>query len=483
MAKSPARSDDRVSLSTRGSTDPSPQLTLLARVIEHVPITTPKPYGRDLREHSDQQVTKLAHVIRTVGFLVPILLDRNDRIIAGHARWLASKELGLATVPIIRADHLTDGQVKAFRIADNRMGELSRWNDRALALELKDLGAIEIDPEMLDLTGFEIGEIDVRIASLDDDQPDEADAVPIPAPGPAVTRLGDLFLLGPHRLLCSSSLEEESYRQLLRDGVVQMVFSDPPYNVPIQGHVCGKGKIQHREFAMASGEMSEAEFTAFLTRYLTLCKNHSADGSLHYVCMDAAHGFEVLSAARQAELSFKTTCTWAKTNAGMGSLYRQQTEFIHVFKNDHHGAAHTNNVMLGKFGRHRTTLWTYAGVNTFRKGRLDDLGEHPTVKPWALVADAIKDCTRRGDHVLDAFCGSGTTIIAAEKCGRVGCGIEIDPTNVDGAVRRWQKLTGERAMHAETGLSFADLAAQRAAQTVHEPHAGADRAQEEIGHG
>ena len=229
---------------------------------------------------------------------------------------------------------------------------------------------------------------------------------------------------------------------------MRAVFSDPPYNVKVQGHISGLGKVQHREFAMASGEKSEAQFTAFLAQYLRHTKAHSIPGSLHYACMDAAHTLALLTAARQAELTFKTTCTWAKTNAGMGSLYRQQTEFVHVFKNGGDAVPHLNNVQLGKYGRYRTTLWTYAGVNTFRTGRLEDLGAHPTVKPWALVADAVKDCTRRGDAVLDAFCGSGTTLIAAEKTGRVGYGIELDPLYVDVAIRRWQALTGREAVHA-----------------------------------
>jgi DNA modification methylase len=213
---------------------------------------------------------------------------------------------------------------------------------------------------------------------------------------------------------------------------------------------------------MASGEMSEREFTGFLAAYLALAKAHSLPGSLHYVCMDAPHALELLTAARQAQLAFKTTCTWAKTNAGMGSLYRQQTEFVHVFKNGSDEVPHINNVQLGKYGRYRTTLWTYPGVNTFRKGRMEDLGAHPTVKPWALVADAIKDCTRPGESVLDCFCGSGTTLMAAEKARRIGYGIELDPAYVDVAIRRWQALTGKEAVHSDTGQTFAQMQAARA---------------------
>ena len=238
------------------------------------------------------------------------------------------------------------------------------------------------------------------------------------------------------------------------------MWSDPPYNVKIHGHVSGLGKVQHREFEMASGEMDEAGFIGFLTPYLQLTKAHSMPGSLHYSCMDALHSYELLTAARQAGLRLKTTCTWAKTNAGMGSLYRQQTEFVHVFKNGDDSVPHVNNVQLGRHGRYRTTLWTYAGVNTFRRGRTDDLVAHPTVKPWAMVADAIKDCTGHGETVLDAFCGSGTTIIAAEKAGRIAYGIELDPLYVDVAIRRWEKLTKKRAINSASGQTFAEAEAR-----------------------
>ncbi len=439
--------------------------TLLAAAIEHVPHGDLKPYRRNARAHNDRQISKLAGIIRQVGFLVPIIVDGENAIIAGHARWQAAKALGLTTVPVIRADHLSPQQVKAFRLADNRLGELSTWDQQALALELKDLAAIELDPDILDLTAFETAEIDLHIESLEGPGAgvDKADLLPDPQPGPGVTRPGDLWVLGQHRLLCGSALEPASYLRLLQGHVVQAVWSDPPYNVPIDGHVCGSGKVQHREFAMASGEMSEAEFTSFLAGYLALAKQHSQPGALHYVCMDGAHAFELLSAARREGLRFKVTCTWAKTNAGMGGLYRQQTEFVHVFKNGGEEVRHVNNVQLGKYGRTRTTLWTYAGVNTFRRGRMAELSAHPTVKPCALVADAIKDCTDLGGSVLDCFCGSGTTLIAAEKTRRVGYGIELDPIYVDVAVRRWQALTGKAAILAETGQTFAHVEAERQA--------------------
>lgn len=452
------------STSCQSHSQSGPSAPPLASVIVHLPLTSVRPYASNARAHNERQIRKLAGIIRTVGFLVPIIVDDADTIIAGHGRWAAAKQLGLQFVPAIRANHLSASQIKAFRIADNRIGELSSWDKTALALEFKDLAAVEIDPELLELTAFETAEIDLHIESLDEQAPvpDRADL--LPDPGPAVTRPGDIWCLGRHRLLCGSALEPESYRLLLEGQQVRAVWSDPPFNVAISGHVCGSGQVQHREFAMASGEMSENEFTTFLATYLALAKEHSLPGSLHYVCMDGPHAFELLSAARKVGLPFKVTCTWAKTNAGMGSFYRHQTEFVHVFKNGGDEVAHVNNIQLGKFGRYRTTLWTYPGVNTFRKGRMEDLQAHPTVKPCSLVADAIKDCTDIGESVLDCFCGSGTTLIAAEKARQIGYGIELDPIYVDVAVRRWQALTGKQAIHAQTGQSFATVQAQRMAE-------------------
>lgn len=428
----------------------------LAGAIEHVPTGELVPFERNARKHDARQVLKLAGIIRRAGFLVPIIVDGAGVIVAGHGRWAAAKELGLERVPVIRITHLSDEEVRAFRLADNRLAELSSWDEKTRALELRDLVLVDVDFGIMELTGFEMGEIDVAISSLEDPvSRDRADEVPEP-PRSSAVRQGDLFHLGPHRLLCGSSLEAESYDLLLGGQKVQAGFTDPPYNVPIAGHVSGLGKVRHREFVEASGEMSEGEFTVFLRRYLDHARAASAEGALHYVCMDAAHTFELLGAARQAELSFRTTCTWAKTNAGMGSLYRQQTEFVHVFRNGAK-ASHTNNVQLGRFGRNRTTLWTYPGANTFRKGRMEDLADHPTVKPWALVADAIRDCTRTGEAVLDGFCGSGTTIIAAQKTGRVCFGIEFDPLYIEVAIRRFEKLTGEKAHHAQSGMTLAEL--------------------------
>jgi hypothetical protein len=231
--------------------------------------------------------------------------------------------------------------------------------------------------------------------------------------------------------------------------------------VPIDGHVGGSGAIHHREFAMASGEMSEVEFTDFLTKSCSLLAQHSTDGSLHFVCMDWRHCGEVLAAGKAAYTELKNLCVWVKDNAGMGSLYRSQHELVFVFKNGR--APHQNHVQLGQYGRYRSNIWRYAGVNSFGRATEDGnlLALHPTVKPTALVADALKDASSRSEIVLDTFLGSGTTLMAAERTGRICYGLEIDPLYVDTIIRRWQAYTGKSALHLGTGLCFADVQAER----------------------
>jgi DNA modification methylase len=236
-----------------------------------------------------------------------------------------------------------------------------------------------------------------------------------------------------------------------------MVFADPPYNDPIDGYVAGFGQVHHPEFAMASGEMSELEFTDFLTNVLTQLASHSADGSLQFICMDWRHSGELIAAARSVYAEFKNLCVWVKDNAGQGSLYRSQHELVFVFK--HGKRSHRNNIQLGQYGRYRTNVWQYRRVNSLSRstneGNLSNL--HPTIKPVDLVADAILDCTARGDVVLDPFLGSGTTVIAAERTGRACYGIELDPHYVDTIVRRWQAFTGGFAYHLSNGRSFNEL--------------------------
>ena len=298
---------------------------------------------------------------------------------------------------MISISHLSEAEERAFRLADNRLTESATWDPVRLAAEFEWLGNLNFD---LEITGFTLGEIDAILDdALERSGPDNGpeDQIPETAPSP-VSKPGDVWILGDHRLICGDARDPGAYRELLGSERVDLVFSDVPYNVAISGHVCGLGAVQHREFAMASGEMSQDEFITFLSAYMDCARDWSRDGALHYVCMDGAHGYELHAAARKSGLKHKITCVWAKTNAGMGSFYRHQVEFVHVFKCG--TGAHVNNIELGRYGRYRTTLWTYAGVNTFRKGRMEELSMHPTVKPVALVADAIKDCTKRRDLVL-----------------------------------------------------------------------------------
>ena len=386
---------------------------------------------------------------------------------AGHGRLLACRDLGWAEVPTVRLDHLNEAQAKAFKIADNRLTETSTWDDRVLGEQLKELSELDLDFS-LEATGFEIGEIDLRIEGLEEisEEPDAADALP-PVPSYPVSNVGDLWLLGDHRLYCGSALEASAYAALMNNEQAAMIFTDPPYNVPIAGHASGLGAVQHQDFVMASGEMNEGEFTGFLTNACKHLATYSIDGSIHFICMDWRHIGELLAAGRSIYSELKNLCVWAKHNAGMGSLYRSQHELVFVFKNGH--APHRNNVQLGQFGRHRSNVWNYPGMNcpggSGEEGNL--LALHPTVKPVALVADAIMDCSARGDIILDAFLGSGTTIMAAQRTGRRCYGLELDPRYVDTIIRRWQAFTGDSAHHGTTGRTFDAIAAETEVSRVH----------------
>jgi len=388
------------------------------------------------------------------------LVDGSERIIAGHGRVEAAKLLGLRQVPILQVDHLTPAQVRAYVIADNKLSENAGWDRKLLALELQEL-SIDLNFDVT-ITGFETGEIDLLISGLSGDATDQADQVPeVNRSVPAVSREGDLWHIGQHRLLCGNALQWESYARLLNGTRARMITIDPPYNVPIAGNVSGLGKIKHAEFAMASGEMDRSEFTQFLaTTFAHLCAA-SVGGSMHFVFMDWRHMREVLDAAEHPYGELKNLCVWTKNNAGMGSLYRSQHELVFVFKNG--TAPHVNNVELGRHGRHRSNVWPYAGVTAFGKERDANLAMHPTVKPLALVADAIMDCSKRGDIVLDAFLGSGTTLMAAETTGRRGFGIEIDPHYADVTIRRLKDAHGLEAIHAASNRAFESISAERAA--------------------
>lgn len=424
--------------------------------IETMPVSALEPYARNPRRHTKQQIRQIAKSIETFDWTNPILIDGSGGVIAGHGRLEAAKLLGLERVPTIRLADMTEAQVRAYVIADNRLAELAGWDDELLAIELQALTEIDLDFD-IEITGFATAEIDGLITGLNGtEDDDEADRLPeIDETTPPITQAGDLWLLGRHRLLCADATKADSFTHLMDGEAARMVFTDPPYNVPIDGHVCGLGSVKHAEFAMASGEMSEAEFVAFLQTVLGHMADVSMDGAIHFVCMDWRHLFELLTAGRKVYSDLKNLCVWNKTNGGMGSLYRSKHELVAVFKAGE--APHVNNVELGVHGRYRTNVWDYAGINTFGKDRDAELAMHPTVKPVALVEDAVLDCSRRGDIVLDAFSGSGTTLIAAERSGRRGFGLELDPQYVDATLKRFRDFTGEEPVHAASGLTLADL--------------------------
>jgi DNA modification methylase len=423
------------------------------------PIASLRPYARNARTHSKKQVKQIAASIGRFGFNNPVLVSDDGEIIAGHGRVEAAKSLGWKTVPTIRLAHLSEAERRAYVIADNKLALNAGWDREILAIELQGLVDLEFDVE---LTGFSLAEIDLVIDAAGDADPDGVDApedaVPV-VTGQPVTRMDDIWHLGRHRLLCGDAQVAGSFERLLGNERADLVFTDPPYNVKIDGNVCGLGSVRHREFAFASGEMSESQFIGFLEATLGNAAKIMRDGAIAFVCMDWRHMGELLAAGRAVFTELKNLVVWNKTNGGMGAFYRSKHELIFVFK--HGTAEHTNSFGLGETGRYRTNVWDYAGISSIGGARAEELAMHPTVKPVALIADAIRDCSRRGEVVLDCFGGSGSTLIAAEKTGRRARLIEYDPIYCDTIVRRWEKLTGKRATLGEDGETFEDLVEER----------------------
>ena len=405
------------------------QLALIYR-----PVAALKPDPRNARTHPKRQIDQLVRSIKEFGFTNPILIDESDTLIAGHGRLRAAKELALAEVPTITLEGLSDAQKKALRLADNKIALNAGWDIEILKLELDEITTLDVDFD-ISLTGFSSGEVDVVLKAAND--PDD-EVIPAVPPEPR-TKLGDVWILGEHRLGCGDGRDVEFLRRVVGSGAsIDAAFLDPPYNVKINGHANAAGR--HREFAMASGEMSTAEFRTFLEKTLGAAAEVSRDGAVHFVCMDWRHMDDVSQACAVIYDSLLNLCVWNKSNAGMGSLYRSKHELVFVYRVG--AAPHFNAVELGKHGRNRTNVWDYASVNSMAGSRREDLALHPTVKPVALVADAIQDVTRRGDLVFDMFSGSGTTLIAAERTARRFRGCDIDSAYVDVALERWSQLTG-----------------------------------------
>src|ERR1700726_3700484 len=392
------------------------------------------PDPRNARTHPKRQIDQLKASIKAFGFTNPILADPEGHIIAGHGRLQAARAMGFDEVPTIILSGLSETQKRALRIADNKIALNASWDLEILQLELGELASLDVDID-LTVTGFSTGEIDVILSSAGD--PDDEVIPPVPAT--PRTKPGDVWILGDHRVGCGDGRDAGFLQRVIgHEARVDAAFLDPPYNVKIGGHAVAAGR--HREFAMASGEMSEAEFRSFLADTLGAAARYSRDGAVHFVCMDWRHMDSVSAVGSAIYGERLNLCIWNKSNAGMGSLYRSKHELIFVYRVGM--APHLNMVELGRHGRNRTNVWDYASVNSLRGSRREDLALHPTVKPTGLVADAIQDVTRRGDLVLDLFLGSGTTLMAAERTGRCLRGLDIDRAYVDVRIERWSAWTG-----------------------------------------
>ena len=428
------------------------------REIAFVSVRKLRPNKRNARTHPQKQIRQIENSYRRFGWTNPIIIDENNAILAGHGRYQAALQLGLREVPVIVVAGLSDAEKRALALADNKIAANAGWDRQLLAEELSDLAKLLPDCNLdLEITGFEPAEIDSLLGDLVDRELDPADDV-LPPKKTAISKIGDLWELGSHKLLCGDAQSGVDIRRLMGTECAAIVITDPPYNLPIR-RVQGRGGIKHGNFTQGSGEKSPADFIRFLRIVLSLAAKHSIKGAILFVFMDWRHIGELLAAGSAVYFELKNVVVWVKTNAGQGSFYRSQHELIFVFKNG--DGPHVNNFQLGQHGRNRSNVWTYPGVNTFRAGRMDDLAMHPTVKPVALIADAMRDCSRRGDIVLDPFMGSGTTIVAAERVGRRAYGLEIDPLYVDVAVRRWQAYTRRDAVLKSTGETFDEVAAVR----------------------
>jgi DNA modification methylase len=417
--------------------------------IEYLAPAELAPYQRNARKHSKKQIRQIADSIRAFGFNAPVLINAYNVLLAGHGRVEAAKLLGLAEIPCLRLEHMSEAQQRGFLLADNRIAEAATWDEELLAIELGKLLQLPDLTFDIGVIGFSVAEVDTLIESNAPEEPDNPTEDLLPDTTASRCHSGDIWQLGAHRLICGDALDRAVIATLMEGALARMVFTDPPYNVPIDGHVGNSGRIQHREFVMASGEMTSEEFTAFLSRAFQNLATHSLDGAIHLICMDWRHQTEILLAGDTVYSELKNLIVWVKDNGGMGTFYRSRHELIFAFK--HGSAPHVNSFELGQHGRYRTNVWNYRGVNTMKVGRLDELALHPTVKPVQMIADALKDLSGRGEIVLDSFAGSGSTVIAAEKTGRVARLCEIDPVYCDRILARWEAYAKDDATQLACG--------------------------------
>lgn len=409
------------------------------------------PYGENARIHTDQQIESICRSYKRHGAINPIIVDENNIILAGHGRHIAAQKLKLKKMPVLRIAGLSEARKRSYRLADNKLGQMSSWNNPKLKAELEHLMILD-DFEIED-TGFSTAEIDLLLdRTIESAPPENNDSLEDIPDTPPVTRRGDIWLMKEHRIICGNALNKSTYEPLMQSDRAQLIASDPPYNVGISGHVCGSGKVRHAEFAMASGEMSNDEFTAFLHKAFRRMAKYSRENATAFYFMDWRHMREITDAAFPIYGPHKQLCVWVKDNGGMGSFYRSRHELVFVFlKQSQKGI---NNFKLGQHGRYRTNVWEYPGINTFTGKNYELLKLHPTVKPVSMIADILRDCSRRNDIVLDAFSGSGTIILAAERTGRRARAIEYEPKYVDITLQRWIRETGIMPILEKTGETY-----------------------------
>ena len=439
--------------------DPAAFTNAVVDKIEMVALEALKPHPRRTRTHDQKQISIMKGSFTEFGFLNPLLIDESNVVLAGDARWQAAQQLGIKELPAVRIHHLSEAEKRAYKIADNRIAELAGWDLDELKIEFDELIDISFN---MDVIGFDTPAIDLVLTNADRmeaDEPDPADILPEAAWGPAVSRPGDIWLLGRHRIGCGSALDARFLASVMGNEQARLVLTDPPYNVKIAGFVGGHGAVKHREFAMASGEMSQSEFREFLLKASQNAAHHLIDGGLLDGFMDWRGLGTYAEALEEAGLQQLNLCVWDKQSGGMGSLYRSQHELCLIYKKGER--PHVNNIELGKHGRYRTNVWSYPGMAAFGRGRNEALKLHPTVKPVTMLVDAILDVTHPGEIVLDTFLGSGSTLLAAERSKRICRGLEIDPVYVDTIINRFVAFTGIEAIHAATGKSFAALKAER----------------------
>ena len=424
-------------------------------VVEIMGLDGLKEPGRIIRPPTPRALATAQNILQRFGQRLPLLVDEEDNVIVGLEFLRAARQLGWTSLKVVRVGDIPDAEKRALTVALHRLPELSGWDDTALAAELEELLALNLDFDLGDMTGFTVGELDVILEEgTVNDAPDALDKVP-KAPVVPTTDVGDVWLLGPHRVICGSALDPANITLLMAGATAAMVLTDPPYNIAIKNNV----SRSHDDFQMGVGEQTRAEFVDFLKAPLLHLKPHLRDGSLTYVFMDHRHLLELQMAAEAAGFKLFDLAVWNKGSGGMGSFYRSQHEPCMIFK--HGSGTHRNNVELGRHGRYRTNVWDHRGLASFGKGRKEALAAHPTVKPVALLAEAIKDCTAKGDIVVDPFLGSGSTLLAAEKTGRTAYGVELEPKYVDVVIARWQAMTGKKAVLEDTGESFADVRSRR----------------------